>query len=80
MENNEPIQTQPTISNDYDEFEDENTIGVSNTLAAYSVSKSGKEDGLPQYDSSLGLAVETLPEGYSIASLWEVIPNTKKEQ
>ncbi|VVC27902.1 Hypothetical protein CINCED_3A022341 [Cinara cedri] len=80
VDNNEPIQIQPTISNDYDEFEDENTIGVSNTLAAYSVSKTGKEDGLPHYDSSLGLAVETLPEGYTIASLWEVIPNTKREQ
>jgi len=63
--------------NQYDEFEDENIIGVSNTLAAYSVSKTGKEDGLPQYDSLLGLAVESLPDGYTMTSLWEVIPTIK---
>lgn len=79
MENNEPTQTLPTLPNDYEEFEDENAIGVSNTLAAYSVSKTGKEDGLPRYDSLLGLAVETLPEGYTMTSLWEVIPSIKTE-
>lgn len=77
VENNEPI-TLPTLPN-YDEFEDENTIGVSNTLAAYSVSKTGKEDGLPQYDSSIGLAIETLPDGYTMTSLWEVIPSTNSK-
>ncbi|XP_022181701.1 Bardet-Biedl syndrome 5 protein homolog isoform X1 [Myzus persicae] len=77
VENNEPITLQ-TLPN-YDEFEDENTIGVSSTLAAYSVSKTGKEDGLPQYDSSLGLAIETLPDGYTMTSLWEVIPSTNNK-
>lgn len=43
------------------------------------MSKMGQEDRLPQYDSSLGLAIETLPEGYTMTSLWEVISNTKKE-
>jgi len=43
------------------------------------VSKTGKEDGLPQYNSLLGLAVETLPDSYTMTSLWEVIPNTKTE-
>lgn len=65
--------------NNYDEFEDENVIGISNTLATYSISKTGKEDGLPKYDYSLGLAIETLSDGYTITSLWEVIPSTKKE-
>lgn len=66
------------ISNDYDEFEDEHEIGVSNTIAAYSMSKTGQKDRLPQYDLSLGLAIEKLPDGYNITSLWEVISNTKK--
>lgn len=80
MENDEPsVQTLPEIPNNYDEFEDENEIGVSNTLAAYSLSKPGKADGLPCYDSLLGLAVETLPDGYTMTSLWEVISNTKNE-
>jgi len=48
-------------------------------LAAYSVSKTGKEDGLPQYDSSIGLAIETLPDGYTMTSLWEVIPSTNSK-
>lgn len=68
-----------SIPNNYDEFEDEHDIGVSNTLSAYSISKTGQEDGLPQYDSSLGLAIETLPDGYTMTSLWEVISNTKNE-
>ncbi|CAH1714619.1 Bardet-Biedl syndrome 5 protein homolog isoform X1 [Aphis gossypii] len=78
IESNEPVLTPPTLPN-YDEFEDESTIGVSNTLAAYSVSKTGKEDGLPQYDSTIGLAIETLPDGYTMASLWEVIPSTNNK-
>jgi len=63
----------------YDEFDDESAIGVSNALAAYSISKTGKADGFPCYDSSLGLAIETLPDGYTITSLWKVISNTKNE-
>lgn len=80
VENEEtlPVQTQPIFPN-YDEFEDESAIGVSNNLAAYSVSQTGKEDELPQYDFSLGLAVGKLPDGYTMASLWEVIPNIKTE-
>ncbi|XP_050438176.1 Bardet-Biedl syndrome 5 protein homolog isoform X2 [Adelges cooleyi] len=66
----------PTVLNCCDEFQDENDIGVSNTLASYSVSRSGKGDGPPKYDPTLGLAVETLPEGYTLSSLWEVIPTT----
>jgi len=80
VETNEPpVQTLPTFPNNYDELEDEDAIGVSNALAAYSISKMGKVDGLPCYDSSLGLAIETLPEGYTMTSLWEVISNNKNE-
>lgn len=42
------------------------------------MSKRGKEDGLPQYDFSMGLAIETLPDGYTMRSLWEVLPITNK--
>jgi len=66
--------TEPITVPNYDEFEKENIISVSNIIAAYSVSKTVKEDGLPQYDSSL--AIETLLDGYTIVSLWEVIPST----
>lgn len=76
VENDEPPQTTIQSPENYNEFEDENVIGVSNSLAKYSISRSDKGDGTPIYDSTLGLAVETLPDGFTLSSLWEVIPTT----
>ncbi|XP_050526979.1 Bardet-Biedl syndrome 5 protein homolog isoform X2 [Daktulosphaira vitifoliae] len=78
IENNEPSPTLLPSPEKYDEFEDENVIGVSNSLAKYSISRSDKGDGTPKYDSSLGLAIETLPDGFTLSTLWEVIPTTNR--
>lgn len=48
---------------------------LSTTLAAYYAGKHEEGDRPPQYCPELGLAVEALKEGFTLASLWEVIPS-----
>ncbi|VEN56505.1 unnamed protein product [Callosobruchus maculatus] len=58
---------------DFDALEDtKNEIG--NTIAAY-LADEGHKDRPPVYSNELGLAVETLKEGYTLQKLWEVIPS-----
>lgn len=58
-----------------DEFDDvEETRGeISNVLAAY-LAEGQKCDRPPVYSPDLGLAVESLKEGYTLQKIWEVIP------
>lgn len=44
-------------------------------LAAYYVDGGLEEDRQIVYAEELGLAVEALTEGYTLKSLWEVIPS-----
>lgn len=44
-------------------------------LAAYYADGGQDEDRQIVYSEELGLAIETLKEGYTLKSLWEVIPS-----
>jgi len=33
----------------------------------------GKRDREPVYSDELGLAIEKLPQGYTLASLWDIL-------
>nr|CAI5851997.1 unnamed protein product [Callosobruchus analis] len=58
---------------DFDTLEDtRNEIG--NTIASY-LADEGHKDRPPVYSNELGLAIETLKEGYTLQKLWEVIPS-----
>nr|CAH7717384.1 unnamed protein product [Callosobruchus chinensis] len=58
---------------DFDALEDtKNEIG--NTISAY-LADEGHKDRPPVYSNELGLAIETLKEGYTLQKLWEVIPS-----
>lgn len=58
---------------------DENVNDLSNALAAYSLDQRDENNSEPVYCPDLGLAVEKLKPGYSMKTLWEVIP-TNNEQ
>ncbi|RZB40278.1 DUF1448 domain containing protein [Asbolus verrucosus] len=48
---------------------------MSNTLAAYLADEGHAKDRPPVYSSDLGLAIESVKEGFSLQRLWEVIPS-----
>lgn len=58
---------------DYDSVEDPEGE-MSNTIAAY-LAEEGHKSRLPVYSPELGLAVESIKEGYTLKKLWEVIPS-----
>lgn len=72
--NNSKIQDQynNTIMDDMDVLE-EPRGEISNVLAAY-LADGQKSDRPPVYCAELGLAVESLKDGYTLQKLWEVIP------
>lgn len=47
---------------------------MSNTISAYLADEGHTKDRPPVYNYELGLAVESLKEGYTLKKLWEVIP------
>ena len=55
---------------------DENAAGTADVLAAYLADGQTTSAEGPVYDEELGLAMEKIKEGYSVKSLWEVIPST----
>ncbi|KAJ8936206.1 hypothetical protein NQ314_012455 [Rhamnusium bicolor] len=60
-------------------FEDYNVIEepkgeMSNTIATY-LADEGHKDRRPVYSTKLGLAVESIKDGYTLQKLWEVIPS-----
>lgn len=65
-------QYSDTIIDDADVLE-EPRGEISNVLAAY-LADGQKSDRPPIYSAELGLAVESLKEGYTLQKLWEVIP------
>ncbi|XP_019767809.1 Bardet-Biedl syndrome 5 protein homolog isoform X2 [Dendroctonus ponderosae] len=48
---------------------------IGNTLAVYLADEGHKKDRLPVYSKELGLAIESIKEGYTLKKLWEVIPS-----
>lgn len=72
--NNDQIQEQynSALVDDLDVVE-EPRGEITNVLVAY-LADGQKLDRPPVYSSELGLAVESLKEGYTLQKLWEVIP------
>lgn len=61
------------VVEDYDAVE-EPEGEMSNTIAAY-LAEEGHKSRFPVYSKELGLAVESIKEGYTLQKLWEVIPS-----
>lgn len=68
----------PLIPEQVTEF-DENLNDMSNALISYSIDQRDENDSQPMYCPELGLAVESLKEGFTMKQLWEVIPLTNAE-
>lgn len=58
---------------------DENINDLSNALAAYSLDQRDENTSEPVYCPDIGLAVEKLKPGFSVKSLWEVIPTSNEQ-
>ena len=48
---------------------------LSNTLAAYLADEGHAKDRPPVYSPDLGLAIESVKDGFTLQKLWEVIPS-----
>ena len=59
---------------DVEEF-DEKIDELSNAFVAYFADTGHEKDREPVYSPELGLAIEKLKDGFTLQSLWEVIPN-----
>ncbi|XP_056637668.1 Bardet-Biedl syndrome 5 protein homolog [Diorhabda sublineata] len=70
-------QVEHKFNNIVDEFEpfDENKNEISNSISNYLADEGHTKDRMPVFNSELGLAVETIKEGYTLQKLWEVIPS-----
>lgn len=53
---------------------DENVNDLSNALATYSLDQRDENKSEPVYCPELGLAIEKIKPGYTMKTLWEVIP------
>ncbi|XP_054270756.1 Bardet-Biedl syndrome 5 protein homolog [Macrosteles quadrilineatus] len=53
---------------------DESAAELSTSLATYCSEGVDKEDVAPVYNSQLGLAIEPLRPGYTLADLWQITP------
>ncbi|CAG9766845.1 unnamed protein product [Ceutorhynchus assimilis] len=68
------VEHKNDLLDDLEVVEDpKNEIG--NTLAAYLADEGHKKDRPPVYCKELGLAIESIKEGYTLKKLWEVIPS-----
>lgn len=70
--NKQQEQYSDTVLDDLDTVE-EARGEISNVLAAY-LADGQMSDRPPVYSSELGLAVESLKDGYTLQKLWDVIP------
>ncbi|XP_050293755.1 Bardet-Biedl syndrome 5 protein homolog [Anthonomus grandis grandis] len=68
------VEQKSDLLEDLEVIEDpKNEIG--NTLTAYLADEGHKKDRKPVYCKELGLAIESIKEGYTLKKLWEVIPS-----
>nr|CAD7427699.1 unnamed protein product [Timema monikensis] len=65
----------PPLEDDIEEV-DETGDEMSNAFVAYFADGGHERDREPVYSPELGLAIEKLKEGFTLKSLWEVIPTT----
>lgn len=61
------------VNEDVEEIAELNN-DMSNAFVAYFADGRAGSDREPVYSNELGLAVEKLKEGFTLQSLWEVIP------
>lgn len=71
--NKSELEQNNNLVEDYDGIE-EPQGEMSNTIAAY-LAEEGHKSRLPVYSPELGLAVESIKQGYTLQKLWEVIPS-----
>jgi len=64
-----------TVENVQDDVEIETTDDQSDAFAAYFADGAKVTDGKPVFSEELGLAVEKLKDGFTLAALWEVVPS-----
>ena len=69
----EPCAEPSSLTEDIQEFDDTGDE-LSNAFVAYFADSGHKKDREPVYSPELGLAVEKLKDGFTIQSLWEVLP------
>ncbi|XP_073984686.1 Bardet-Biedl syndrome 5 protein isoform X2 [Rhodnius prolixus] len=69
LSESEPIQME-----EVEEIENEDHAGVA---SAYYSDGHESEDRPPIYNNQLGLAIESIKDGYTLTSLWQIIPFTK---
>ncbi|XP_030760473.1 Bardet-Biedl syndrome 5 protein homolog [Sitophilus oryzae] len=72
LQTSEAPQTS-NIFNDLEIVEDPKDE-ISNTISAYLADEGHEKDRPPVYSEELGLAIESVKEGFSLKKLWEVIP------
>jgi len=69
----EPCAEPSSLTEDIQEIDDTGDE-LSNAFVAYFADSGHKKDREPVYSPELGLAVEKLKDGFTIQSLWEVLP------
>uniref|UniRef100_A0A1B6DL88 BBSome complex member BBS5 PH domain-containing protein n=2 Tax=Clastoptera arizonana TaxID=38151 RepID=A0A1B6DL88_9HEMI len=67
------VEVEPILPEEVEELDD-SARDVSTTLSAYYADHREGEERPPVYCPELGLAIESLKEGFTLASLWQVIP------
>ncbi|KAH8876006.1 Bardet-Biedl syndrome 5 protein like [Schistosoma japonicum] len=65
------------MNEDIDDYKGRTTRDHSDILSAYLADGTKQTDREPVYNEDLGLAIERLPEKYTISDLWKVIPRKK---
>jgi Bardet-Biedl syndrome 5 protein len=72
----EPCAEPTSLIEDIQEFDDAGNE-LSNAFVAYFADSGHKKDREPVYSPELGLAIEKLKDGFTIQSLWEVLPSSQ---
>lgn len=72
----EPCAEPSSLIEDIQEFDDSGDV-LSNAFVAYFADSGHRKDREPVYSPELGLAIEKLKDGFTIQSLWEVLPNSQ---
>ncbi|RTG87254.1 Bardet-Biedl syndrome 5 protein [Schistosoma bovis] len=76
----ETIQNVKKINEDIDESRGRTAEDHCDILSVYLADRTKLKDREPVYNEDLGLAVERLPENYTISDLWKIIPERKKDK
>jgi hypothetical protein len=71
----EPYAEPSSLTEDIQEFDDTGDE-LSNAFVAYFADSGHRKDREPVYSPELGLAIEKLKDGFTIQSLWEVLPSS----